>query len=283
MAEAGGVILGAVLGAIAGVRRGKAVHPHGVVYDGWLVVPGGMGAPSAAELLSAPGEHRAVVRFSRSVGLPRPFPDLLGLSVRVVDAYGAGRHQDLLLVTSVDRPVLHHLFLPATEVQQRPYSSALPYRAGADTFIVGALPRARSPRPPGRNEFDRLDAAASTGELAFNIAVAPVSGRFRPVAELRIGSRLSDELDAMRFNPVNTGGGMELVGALNGARDRAYRLSQAAWRRTRGDGAASQDGADRRLVELTLDPPGRPGQESQRAGSQTQIDHQEEVSWKAET
>lgn len=261
MAEAVGASLGAVLGAVAGVRRGKAVHPEGVVYDGRLVVPGGDVAPPAAELLSEPGDHRAVVRFSRSVGLPRPLPDLLGLSIRVVDAYGAGRHQDLLLVTSVDRPVLHHLFLPATDVQQRPYSSSLPYRAGADTFIVGALPRASSPRPPGRDEFDRLDAAASTGELAFDIAVAPASGRFRPVAELRIGRRLPDELDAMRFNPVNTGGGLELVGALNGARDRAYRLSQAAWRRTRGDGAAAQDGADRRLEALALNPPGgSPGQ-----------------------
>ena len=257
MAGAMGASLGTVLGAVAAVRRGKAVHPEGAVYDGRLVVQGGRGAPPAAELLSEPGDHRAVVRFSRSIGLPRPLPDLLGLSIRVVDAYGAGDHQDVLMVTSVDRPVLHHLFLPATDVQQRPYSSSLPYRAGAHTFLVGALPRPDSPRPSGGDEFERLDAAASTGELAFDIAVARVSGRFRPVAELRIGGRLPDELDALRFNPVNTGGGMQLVGALNGARDRAYRLSQAAWRRTRRDGAASQEGADRRLEALALNSPGQ--------------------------
>jgi hypothetical protein len=38
---------------------------------------------------------------------------------------------------------------------------------------------------------------------------------------------------------------MEPAGWLNGARDRAYEFSQKAWRRTRRDGAALQDAADR--------------------------------------
>src|SRR5215212_6219229 len=92
-----------------------------------------------AELLRRPAEHDAVVRLSRSLGMPRPLPDLLGLSLRVLDAYGPGRHQDLLMVTSVDAAVLHHVFVPAGDVQQRPYSSSLPYRVGEETFIVGAL------------------------------------------------------------------------------------------------------------------------------------------------
>jgi hypothetical protein len=49
----------------------------------------------------------------------------------------------------------------------------------------------------------------ATGRLSFDLAVAAVSGRFQPVAELRIGRRLPPELDALRFNPIeNTGGGM---------------------------------------------------------------------------
>ncbi len=245
-----GLALGIPLAALAAVRRGKAVHPHGVAYDATLAVAGDGVAPPAARLLSQPGEHRAVVRFSRSLGLPRPIPDLMGLAIRVIDAYGPARHQDFLLVTSVDKPLLHHVFLPVTDLQQRPYSSSLPYRAGSDTFLIGGLPDPRSPRPGGENEFDRLDAAAATGRLRFQLAVAPLAGRFRAVAELRIGKRLPAEFDALRFNPSNTGGGLELVSVLNGARDRAYRLSQAAWRRTRDDGAMLQDGADRRLKAL---------------------------------
>jgi hypothetical protein len=87
---------------------------------------------------------------------------------------------------------------------------------------------------------------------AFDLAVAPVPGRFRTVGSVRIGVRLPHELDALRFNPWNTGGGMEPAGWLNGARNRAYKLSQGAWRRTRRDGAALQDSADRELERLEL-------------------------------
>ena len=243
-------MIGAVLAALAAVRRGKAFHPDGVVYDAHLSIAGDPAAPQAAELLSRRGEHRAIARFSRAVGLPRPMPDLLGLSLRVPDAYGPGRHQDFLLVTSADYPVLHHIFLPARDVQQRPYTSSLPYRTKNNLFLIGAVAQPSSPRASGRNEFERLEAAASTGRLAFDIAVAPLAGRFRPVGTLRIGRRLPHELDALRFNPWNTGGGIEPAGWLNGARDRAYKLSQGAWRRTRRDGAALQDSANRELERL---------------------------------
>jgi hypothetical protein len=242
-----------VLAALAAVRRGKAFHPHGVVHDARLDITGAPDAPAGAPLLSRRGEHRAIARFSRAVGLPRPIPDLLGLALRILQAHGDGRHQDFLLVTSADLPLVHHIFLPARDVQQRPYTSALPYRAGRDLFLVGALPRGDSPRPGGETELDRLEAAAATGRLAFDLAVAPVAGRFRPVGTLRIGRRLGPEVDALRFNPWNTGGGLQPAGWLNGARDRAYKLSQGTWRRTRRGAASLQDAADREVERLNVE------------------------------
>jgi hypothetical protein len=182
------------------------------------------------------------------------------MSIRLPDVYGRGRDQDLLLVTSADLPLVHHAFLPATDVQQRPYTSSLPYRAGGERFLIGALPDPLSPRPGGDTELERLDAAARTGRLRFRLAVAPLMGRFRPVAELWIGERLPAELDALRFNPWNCGGGLEPVGALNGARDRAYKLSQATWRRAHPRGAELQDAADRRVLAI-------PAAERSRAGT----------------
>jgi hypothetical protein len=235
-----------VLAAVALLRGGKAVHPHGTVYRARLVVDGAAAAPPASRLLAAPAEHRVVMRFSRSLGMPRPLPDLLGVSLRVLDAYGEGAHQDFLLVSSVDLPVLHHLFVPAGDVQQRPYSSSLPYRAGADTFIVGVVPDPRSPRPDGDDELDRLQRAAATGRLTFGLAVASLGGRFRRVGTLFVEDRLPPELDALRFNPFHCGGGMLPVSVLNRLRDYAYPLSQRAWAR-RGDGAHAQLRADARL------------------------------------
>lgn len=240
LGEAAGFGIGSVLAAVAAIRRGKAVHPDGVVHEAQLRVTGAAAAPSGARVLSAPADHDAIVRFSRSLGVPRPIPDLLGMSIRIPDVYGPEQHQDFMLVTSADLPVVHHIFLPAADVQQRPYTSSLPYRAGDESFLIGVLPDERSPRPSGDDEFDRLDAAARTGRLRFQLAVAPVNGRFRPVAELRIGTRLPPELDALHFNPWNTGGGLEPAGWLNGARDRAYKLSQAAWGATQARTAGSR-------------------------------------------
>jgi hypothetical protein len=228
VARAAGVSTGAVLAVGAALRRGKVVHPQGVVFEARLTVPGASAAPSAAELLSRPAEHAALVRFSRSLGLPRPLPDLLGMSIRVLDAYGRGAHQDLLLVTSADLPVVRHVFLPARDVQQRPYTSSLPFRAGRERFIVGVLPCEDSPRPDGRDELARARAAAATGGLRFDLAVARSRGRFARIAELRIGAQAPSRLDAMRFEPWKGGGGLEPVGILNAMRRYAYPMAHRA-------------------------------------------------------
>jgi len=247
--------IGGVLAAVARLRGGKAVHPAGVVYRARLVVDAAGAAPRGATLLDEPATWPALVRFSRSVGLPRPLPDLLGVSLRVLDAYGDGRHQDVLMVSSVDLPVLHHIFVPAGDVQQRPYSSSLPYRVGGESVLLGVMPDPRSPRPPGEDEFERLDRAAATGRLRFGVGVAPIGGRFRRVATLEVAERLPDTLDALRFNPFNCGGGLEPAGWLNRLRDYAYPLSQAAW--GRGERARAQELADRELRAGHLRPDGR--------------------------
>jgi len=248
--------LGAVLAGVAGLRGGKAVHPAGVVHRARLVIDGEGAAPRGSTLLDEPAAWPVIVRFSRSVGLPRPLPDLLGMSLRVLDAYGPDRHQDVLMVSSVDLPVLHHIFVPAGDVQQRPYSSSLPYRVGEESVILGVTPDPRSPRPTGSDELERLDRAAATGLLRFGFAVAPIGGRFRRVGTLEVGERLPDTLDALRYNPFNCGGGLEPAGWLNRLRDYAYPLSQAAWGRRDGR-AREQQLADRELHTRHLRPDGR--------------------------
>jgi hypothetical protein len=240
--DVAGFAIGGALAGLAALRRGKAVHPHGAVHRAQLIVPDHNGALGRTRLFGTAGSRAALVRFSRSLGLPRPLPDLLGMSIRVLDVYGSGLHQDFLMVSSVDAPVAHHLFVPAGDVQQRPYSSSLPYRTGDRTLLVGAVPRADSPRPGGGTELERLAAAAATGELTFDLAVAEVW------AALRVGDPLPPEADALRFNPWNTGGGLELTGTLNRLRDVAYPLSQRAWGRAgRAGEQAAADSVLRRL------------------------------------
>lgn len=247
--DAAGEVVSGALAGVARLRGGKAVHPHGVTYSARLLIEGTSDAPAASDLLSARGEWRSIVRFSRSLGLPRPLPDLLGMSIRVLDAYGEDGHQDFLLVTSSDLPVLHHIFLPAGDVQQRLYSSSLPYRSGSRRFLIGARPHPGSPRPSGGDEFDRLEQAARSGQLRFELAIAPLLGRFERIGDLKIGSRARPEIDALCFNPFNTGGGLEPVGMLNRWRAQAYPRSQRAWRSTGGRDSV-QDRAEFELRAL---------------------------------
>lgn len=212
----GGLVVGGVLAAVAAGRRAKAVHPRGTVREATLEISGAARAPAASALLSRPANHRALVRFSRSIGLPHPLPDLLGMAIRVLDAYGLGEHQDFLLITSVDAPVLHHLFVPAAHIRQRPYTSALPYASGDERLLIGAVPAGED----------------------FDLAVADLSGRFVPVGRLRLGAELPAGANALRFNVrENTGGGLEPTGVINRMRDLAYPMSQWAWNRAGGDPA----------------------------------------------
>ena len=63
------------------------------------------------------------------------------------------------------------------------------------------------------------------------------------------GRPASPSLDALRFNPFTTGGGLEPVGELNRWRRAAYPRSQRAWGKT-GDRAEAQQRADRELGAL---------------------------------
>ena len=78
---------GTALFRLASRARGeRAIHAKGRTLTGRLSVTGGVG--TAAPLLDAPGSYDVLVRASRSVGLPGPLPDVLGLAVRVLDAHG---------------------------------------------------------------------------------------------------------------------------------------------------------------------------------------------------
>ena len=206
--DAAGWAAGGIFNAVSRLRGSKSLHPEGVVHEATVRIRDNVVVPPEATLLRTPGEHRAIVRFSRSFGFPDSWPDLLGMSLRLVDVHGPGRHQDFLMVTSVDAPVLHHVFLPAGDVEQRPYSTSLPYNAGGERFLVGAVPR---------------------GGMRWDLSAAAVMGRFEAVGEIEVGRRLPQELDGLRFDPWNTGGGLELAGVLNRLRDYAYPLSQRGW------------------------------------------------------
>lgn len=211
--------LARLFGGLSRARGKRAFHPHGVGFHAALEP---LGQGSGAEALDRPGE--AVVRLSRSLGLPEWAPDPCGLGLRVLNAHGQDRHQDLLLASSGRGALGRHLLLPSRGFADRPYSSILPYRVRGQLVVVGARALTEGPGPL------LLDSRArDLTDLRFELALAPLGGTWRAVATLSLLGRLPDaEIEGLALDPGNTGGGLELAGLLNRLRVPSYRGSQSA-------------------------------------------------------
>jgi hypothetical protein len=224
--------------------RGRRIfHPDGVGFTATLV-PAPARTTGAALFDSIP-DRGVIVRLSRSVGLPESFRDPCGLAIRVPDAYGPGRDQDFLLVSSGLAVGTRHLLLPSRGFASSSYSSLLPYRIAGRTFLIGAVPNSQADGPTLADLRQREHAG-----LSFRLTGAPLFGDWESVASLELGERLDDaEVEDLRFDPSNTGGGLELAGLLNHLRAPAYRASQ--------DGRGAPESRPRRVGEPENPPAAR--------------------------
>ncbi|MCP2032707.1 hypothetical protein L1277_002817 [Okibacterium sp. HSC-33S16] len=94
---AGGVLAG-VFDGLRALRHPRPIHPHGVALRGslrWLTDR----APAGIDLIDHPhtSELPLTARVSRSVGVPAPLPDVIGLAVRFGTTTGPA---DVLLAST---------------------------------------------------------------------------------------------------------------------------------------------------------------------------------------
>lgn len=206
----------AVVRLASRVRGERAIHAKGHALAARVVFPGSAG--TGAPLLDEPGTYDAVVRLSRAIGLPSALPDVLGVAVRVVDAHGEGAHQDLLLDSTCELPLLRRLPLPGWDFAGTTCCSLLPYDVGRSRLLFGA--RAVSGTP----SFTDVDGAPQPLSLALLVATA--HGSWREVATLTTTAVLpAPEGRRLRFNPAATGGGIRPAGRFQSWRERAYPVS----------------------------------------------------------
>lgn len=216
--------LSAARGArIDGMRGARFFHPDGIGFEGELTIAGNSPA-SEDTLLGAPGSHPAVVRFSRALGLPTRIPEILGVAVRLPDVHAPGEHQDLLLVSSWRLNGGRHALVPATRgFFGSFFSSLVPYSVGEETMMLGLDPGSDHPTP-----YDLEGLAQTATGRAYTLCLAPFMGGWSAAGILTIGDRLPDApVEALRFNPLNTGGGIRPAGPLQAFRAAAYEGSQA--------------------------------------------------------
>jgi hypothetical protein len=174
----------AVRSTLAGVlgMSGGPFAGSGPARAAQLTIDADAQLPSGAKLLRGGQHHNALVQVT-------PASDeatVRTLCIKVPDAYGSGRDQDLLLASSADGVPFHHLTIPATRVDSRLYSSLWIYLAGVRPVLFGA-------RNTGVDD-------------EYEFLLSDVIGRFRRIGVLHLGTP-RDDAD-IRFAARNSGGGL---------------------------------------------------------------------------
>jgi hypothetical protein len=200
------------------------MHPRGAVFDAVLARQGAV-ADRGVPWLDAVATDAAVVRLSRGAGLPAPFPDLLGLAVRLPRD---GAPVDLLLTTTGRGPLGRLLPLPRRDAAAV-YSSIMAYRSDAGYLRLAAIPLTRGvPSDPAS-----LAAAVSRDGLRFALAVARGPGPWQPFATLTLTAPVPALDPDVRFDAVeNPPPGLVPDGPM--ARFRAPSYARARAARTAG-------------------------------------------------
>ncbi len=128
------------MAALARVRStDKPMHPRGTVHRGTLRRTGVADpvAGSGSPFLDTAGVDPVVVRVSRSVGLPRPWPDVNGLAIRVPTPDGPA---DLLLNGTGRGRLGRFVLAPSTRGVGRFCTTLLPLASPSGPVLVAAEP-----------------------------------------------------------------------------------------------------------------------------------------------
>lgn len=128
----------------------KPLHPRGDYFRGTVTRFGG--GDSGVPWLDDSGTDETVVRMSRAIGLPRPWPDVCGIALRLKLGDGEA---DLLFATTGWGRLTRFLLTAAWKADQQPYTTLLPYRTPQGPVVLGL-------RPDGDGVF-HLERAFGTG------------------------------------------------------------------------------------------------------------------------
>jgi hypothetical protein len=223
LARMAGSAVAVPLGALARWRHGKPMHPRGAVFDG-ILERGGSAAgeePFGVPWLDEVGTDAVVVRMSRGAGLPAPWPDLLGLAVRLPSDGGA---VDLLLTTAGRGPLTRLLPVPRRDAAAV-YSSIMAYRSDAGAVRIAAFPRQDGvPSDPAP-----LAVAVDRAGLRFTLAAARGRGAWQAFATLTLTASAEPLDPDVRFDAVRRPPpGLVPDGPMARFREPAYAAAQAA-------------------------------------------------------
>ncbi len=218
----GGRAFALVFRVIKAVRPRRPIHPRGVLLKGTLVRDSG--ADSGISWIDSAGTDDVVVRFSRSVGLPSVFPDILGLAVRVPGE----RPADILLASTGRSFPARFLLLLRKNAGQTTFTSMMPYKGSHGPVLLAAFPAEPSsvaPLPARLGQFrDQLAAA----EWDLGLFHATPRGAWKRFGTLRLSADPPQVDTGIRFDPLlNSLPGAGIYGWARRLREPSYRTARS--------------------------------------------------------
>lgn len=192
-----GSVLRVLFRGLHAVRRPRPIHTRGVMLTGHVewVRPATADRPSGIAWVDAPPPARrspVVARLSRSIGLPAPLPDIIGLAVRVETDDGDADIEFASTGTSVP---LRFALLPHRRPSRARFGILLPYRGTHGPVLL----RARTLGPPLPSGGAELDRALEANPWRLGLFHATPLGPWHPFAVLTL-RRASDQTDTRRFD-----------------------------------------------------------------------------------
>ncbi|MEU8365188.1 hypothetical protein AB0C27_55160 [Nonomuraea sp. NPDC048882] len=213
--------LAATFGTAARLRHGRPLHPAGLVLDAHMRLHGAP-RPWGTPFLDQAMELRGVARLSRSVGVPAPLPDILGIALRWEQQDGTVG--DLLLASTGRNRIGRRVLRPAGRWTGM-YSSLFPYQVGERRLLLGALLHTPVSLPA---TFDALALAAEFGPVVLELLVAAPTGPWRLFGQVHLSAPARPDAERpMRFDPIRHPiQGLRPAGWLNEIRGAAYTAAQ---------------------------------------------------------
>jgi hypothetical protein len=216
-----------VTGALSRIRHARMFHPSGVVYDA-RVVPVAIAGEWGQ--LASRLEGEALVRLSSAWWKHREWRDVLGCAIR----FGGGEAAQDLLFATIKHPwtmpfapltTHHHDFL------DNQYYAVSPFRSeDAGAIDLRLRPSARSERGGTREE--RLARAVEERAASFALEGRsrhlPIEQRMEwaPICLIELVRASTVDQETLRFDPFQSGCGIEPAGFVHALRIGTYRASQ---------------------------------------------------------
>ena len=213
------------------VRPQRPIHPDGVWLTGTLTRTG-PAVPSGISWLDGTGKDQIRARLSRSVGLPRWSPDILGLALRV--PHGSDHFDVLLASTGASFPARFAL-LPQRNVMAAKFTSMMPYKGTKSAVLLAAFPLDPSGQLPATPAGLRAGLAKRPLELA--LCFSRPLGDWTRFGTLVLTLEQRDQADVtqtdgpsgLRFDPVRRAlPGSETYAWTRALREPSYAVARAA-------------------------------------------------------